>query len=152
TAVSAWLAFCIAAVALGAVAGTRLLKDADTAAGGSKHAEQILNRANFPNRANESVLVESKSQTLADPAFRAAVADVVRTVAAQPVVQKVRSPLDAANSGQVSKDRRSALVQFEIKGDEQSADGRVQPVLDAVSGVQQRHEGFTVAEFGFASA
>src|SRR3954453_21078430 len=114
TAVSAWLAFCVAAVALGAVAGTKMLKDSDTAAGGSRKAEQILNRADFPSRADESVLVESKTQTLADPAFRAAVADVVRTVSKQPDVQNVRSPLASGNAGQVSGDRRSTLVQFEI--------------------------------------
>jgi RND superfamily putative drug exporter len=152
TAVSAWLAFCVVAVALGAVAGTKMLKDSDTAAGGSRKAEQILNRADFPNRAGESVLVESKTRTLSDPAFRAAVADVVRTVSARREVQNVRSPFAPGNGGQVSDDRRSALVQFEIRGDEESADERIQPVLDAVAGVQDRHEAFTVAEFGFASA
>jgi RND superfamily putative drug exporter len=152
TAVTAWLAFCIAAVALGAVAGTRMLKDSDTAAGETKTAEQLLNRAGFPDRARESVLVESKTQTLSDSAFRAAVADVVRSVSARPEVQSVRSPLTPGNAGQISADRRSTLVQFEIKGEEESSDKRVQPVLDAVSGVQDRHDGFTIAEFGFASA
>src|SRR5262249_10518078 len=152
TALSAWLGFCVAAVALGAVAGTRMLKDADTAAGGTKTAEQMLKHADFPNRARESVLVESKTQTLSDPAFRAAVTDVVRTVSARPEVQNVESPLAPGNAGQISDNRRSALVQFEIKGEEESSDERVQPVLDAVSGVQDRHAAFTVAEFGFASA
>ncbi|HSP72359.1 MAG TPA: MMPL family transporter [Gaiellaceae bacterium] len=152
TAVSAWLAFCVAAIALGSVAGTRMLKQADTAAGGTKKAEQILKRAGFPSQAAESVLVGSKTGTLADPGFRAAVADVVRTVSGLPQVQKVRSPLLPANSGQVSADRRSALVQFEIRGEQEKADKQVQPVLDAVERVQQRHGGFTVAEFGFASA
>src|SRR5262245_550833 len=115
TAVSAWLAFCVVAVALGAVAGTKMLKDSDTAAGDSRKAERILNKPDCPNRANESVLVESKTQTLSDPAFRAAVADVVRTVSKQPEVQKVRSPFAAGNAGQISADRHSALVQFEIK-------------------------------------
>ena len=103
TAVSAWLVFCIVAIALGAVAGTRLLKQADTAAGGTKTAEQMLNDAGFPDRAGESVLVQSKTQTIADPAFRAAVADVARSVSGLPQVQRVRSPLDAANAGQISK-------------------------------------------------
>ena len=152
TAVSAWLAFCVVAVALGSVAGTRMLKQADTAAGGTKKAEQILSDAGFPNQAAESVLVQSKTRTLADPAFRGTVADVVRTVSALPQVERVRSPLLPANAGQVAKDRRSALVQFEIKGDQDKADKKVQPVLDAVERVQQRHAGFTVAEFGFASA
>src|SRR5262249_43440891 len=56
------------------------------------------------------------------------------------------------NSGQVSDDRRSALVQFQIKGDVDKSDKHVQPVLDAVSGVQSRHQAFTVSEFGFASS
>jgi RND superfamily putative drug exporter len=152
TAISTWLAFCVVAIALGSVAGTKMLKQADTAAGGTKKAEQLLDRAGFPSQAAESVLVQSNAQTLGDPGFRATIADVVRTVSAMPQVERVRSPLAAANSGQVSDDRRSALVQFEIKGDEDKADKKVQPILDAVDSVQDRHAGFTVAEFGFASA
>jgi RND superfamily putative drug exporter len=152
TAVSAWLVFCVGAIALGAIAGTKMLRDVDTAAGETKRAEQILDRAGFPNHAGESVLVESKSRTIADPAFRAAVQDVLRTVSRQPQVQKVRSPLAPANGGQVSADRRSALVQFEIEGDQDKADDRVQPILDAVAAAQDRHAGFTIAEFGLASA
>ena len=129
-----------------------MLKDSDTAAGETKTAEQILKKADFASRADESVLVESKAQTVSDPAFRAAVADVVRTVSARPEVQHVRSPFAAGNAGQISDNRHSVLVQFEMKGDEETADDRVQPVLDAVSGVQDRHDAFTVAEFGFASA
>jgi RND superfamily putative drug exporter len=152
TALSAWLAFCVVAIALGAVAGTSMLKQADTAAGGTRTAEQLLKRAGFTDRAGESVLVQSGSATLADPAFRATVGDVVRTVSALPQVERVRSPLAPGNAGQVSADRRSALVQFEIRGDQEKADGKVQPILDAVAGAARRHDGFTVAEFGFASA
>jgi RND superfamily putative drug exporter len=67
-------------------------------------------------------------------------------------VQRVRAPLAAGNGGQVSHDGRSALVQFEIRGDLDKADKKVQPVLDAVSGAQARHRAYTVAEFGFASS
>ncbi len=151
-AVSAWLVFCIAAIALGAVAGTKLMKQSDAAAGGAKAAERILNDAGFPDRAGESVLVQSKTESIGDPAFRAVVADLARSVRGLPQVQRVRSPLDAANAGQVSQNRHSALVQFEIRGDEDKADKHVQPVLDAVAAAQQRHPGFTVAEFGFASS
>ena len=104
TAVSAWLAFCVAAVALGAVAGTKMLKDSDTAAGGSRKAEQILNRADFPNRANESVLVESKTQTLSDTGVpcrgrrRRA-----HRLESGPRSQNVRSPFAPGNAGQVSE-------------------------------------------------
>jgi uncharacterized membrane protein YdfJ with MMPL/SSD domain len=152
TAVWGWLAFSVVAIALGSVAGTRMLKQADTAAGGSKHAEDILQRAGFPDQAGESVLVQSTSRTLGDPAFRSTVNDVVRTVSALPQVERVRSPLASGNDGQVSHDRRAALVQFEIRGDVDKADKKVQPVLDAVARVQAQHPGLTVAEFGFASA
>ncbi len=152
TAVSAWLAFCVVAIALGAVAGTKMLKQADTAAGETKTAEHMLNRAGFPSQAAESVLVQSRTQTLGDAGFRATVGDVVRTVSRLPQVERVRSPLAPGNSGQVSRDRRSALVQFEIKGDEDKADKKVQPILDGVARVQGRHAGFTVAEFGYASS
>jgi hypothetical protein len=80
TAVAGWLAFCVVAVALGAVAGTKMLRQADTAAGGTKKAEQLLDDAGFPSKAAESVLVRSDGRRLSDPAFRAAVTDVVRTV------------------------------------------------------------------------
>jgi uncharacterized membrane protein YdfJ with MMPL/SSD domain len=152
TAVGAWLVFCVVAIALGTAAGTKMLKQAETAAGGTRTAERLLDRAGFPNHASESVLVQSKSQTVSDPSFRAAVNDVVHTVSGLPQVQRVRSPLAAGNGGQLSKDRRSALVQFEIKGDEDKADKKVQPVLNAVDRVQHRHADLTVSEFGFASS
>ena len=152
TAVSGWLAFCVVAIALGSVAGTKMLKQADTAAGGTKQAEKLLDDAGFPSKAAESVLVRSQTRTLSDPGFRAAVADVVRSVGRVPNVERVRSPLEPANSGQVAKDRRAALVQFKISGDEDKADKKVQPILNAVDRVQARHPGFSVAEFGFASA
>ena len=151
-AVGAWLVFCVLAVVLGGVAGTKALKEADTSAGGTRKAEQILKRAGFQDRAGESVLVQSKGRTIDDPAFRAAVGDVATSVAGLSEVRRVRSPLAPGNGGQISKDRHSALVQFEIRGEQDSADKRVQPVLDAVEKAQKRNASFTVAEFGMASA
>jgi RND superfamily putative drug exporter len=152
TAVGSWIAFCVLAAALGGVAGTKMLKQADTAAGGTRKAEQILRGGGFQDRASESVLVQSKTQTVSDPAFRAVVGDVTRTVSGLEQTTRVRSPLAAGNAGQISKDRRSVLVQFELRGEQDTADKRVQPILDAVDRVQARHPGYTVAEFGFASA
>src|SRR5690348_4758751 len=131
TALGAWLAFCVLAIALGSVAGTKQLKQADTAAGETRKAEQMLKHAGFTDRAGESVLVQSKGKSLADPAFRAAVADVARSVSRLPEVERVRSPLAPANAGQISKDQHSALVQFDIRGEEDTADKRIQPVLNA---------------------
>ena len=58
---------------------------------------QILDDAGFPKKSGEMVLVQSKSaKTADDPAFKAAVADVTKTVSKQTVVTNVtkrrRSP------------------------------------------------------------
>jgi RND superfamily putative drug exporter len=152
TALGAWLGFCVIAIVAGTVAGTKQLKQADTASGETKRAEEILQSAGFNHRAGESVLVQSATRSVGDPSFRGAVSDVVSAVSRQPVVVNVRSPLQAGNGGQISKDRHSALVQFEIRGDQDKADKKIQPVLDAVAGVRSAHRDFTVAEFGAASA
>jgi RND superfamily putative drug exporter len=152
TTVVAWIVFCVVAVAAGAVAGTKSLKSADTASGQTRVAEQILQNAHFKHSADESVLVQSKDQTAASPAFRTAVADVVRTVSAQRATQEVRSPFAAGNDGQISKDGHSAIVQFSMRGDPDKASDKVQPVLDAVGRISGAHPGFTIAEFGEASA
>jgi uncharacterized membrane protein YdfJ with MMPL/SSD domain len=152
TSVWAWVGFCVVAIALGAVAGTKMLKQEDTAAGETKTAMHLLDRGGFPDQAGESVLVQSHTATVGDPGFRAAVRDLVRSVSALGQVERVHSPFSAGHSGQISPDRHSALVQFEIGGDVDKADKKIQPVLDAVSRVQGRHPGFTVSEFGEASS
>ena len=152
TAVGAWIVFCIAAVVLGGVAGTKMLSDADTASGDTKTAEKILQKANFGRQANESVLVQSQSASAGSAPFRAVVDDVIRAVSAQPVVLHVSSPLTPGHAGQIAKDGHSALVQFKIAGDPDTSDTRIQPVLDAVASVQKAHPEFTVAEFGLASS
>jgi RND superfamily putative drug exporter len=55
-------------------------------------------------------------------------------------------------AGEISKDRHAQLVEFDMKGKHDTAEKRVQPLLDAVSGLQRAHPGFTIAEFGMASA
>ena len=60
-------------------------------------------------------------------------------------VKKVQAPVR-------SKDGRSRLIAFEIRGNGDTADKRVQPVLDAVAAVQRAHPGFIIEEFGDASA
>ena len=55
-------------------------------------------------------------------------------------------------AGLISKDRHAQLIEFDMKGSQDTADERVQPLLDAVAGLQKASPAFTVAEFGFASA
>ncbi len=98
------------------------------------------------------MLVQSKTLTVASPAFRAAVGDLATALAHQPAVYEIRSPLAPGNRGQVSSDGRSALVQYEIRGAMQDSPKKIQPVLDAVAKVQAAHPALYVADFGYASA
>ncbi|HEY2073180.1 MAG TPA: hypothetical protein VGG88_06370, partial [Gaiellaceae bacterium] len=59
TATFGWLAFVVAAVAVGSFVGTKKLTDSENGNGESTRAEQILAKAGFDNSAGESVLVRA---------------------------------------------------------------------------------------------
>src|SRR5437660_10633828 len=96
-----WLAFVVLAIALGQLAGTHKLSDAEQSTGESARGQQILADAGFSTPAAESVLVRSRSATVADPAFRSAVAAVTATLRSMPQVEH----LHTGGPGQISKDR-----------------------------------------------
>ncbi len=148
TATAIWLAFVLAAVVAGHFAGTHKLSGAEQATGESARAQQILARAGFSTPAAESVLVKSPDKTVGEPAFRAAVASVTDRLRAMPQVKNVRT----GAAGEISTDRHAQLIAFDMRGKADTADKRVQPVLDAVSEQQRAHPDFTIAEFGMASA
>jgi RND superfamily putative drug exporter len=152
TALAAWLVFCVAAVAIGSAVGTKKLTQAQTASGDTRKAQQLIAGAGFPGHALESVLVKSPSLDARSGAFTRVVRQVVAAVRAQPVVADVRSPLAPGARGQISRDGHAAIVQFHIRGGEDKAMDKVQPVMDAVAQVQRANPSFTVAEFGEASA
>jgi uncharacterized membrane protein YdfJ with MMPL/SSD domain len=141
TATFAWIAFVVAAVALGSFAGAKQLTDAEGSQGETARAQQILAGAGFDNSAAEQVLVQAKGSARPD-AVAAAVTAMLRSRAD---VKKVKSPVG-------SKDGRARLIAFEIRGNGDTADKRVQPVLDAVAAAQRAHPGFTIEELGDASA
>ena len=148
TATAIWIVVVLVAIAAGRMAGTHKLSDAEQATGETARAEQILASAGFSTPASESVLVKSASSTADDPAFRSAVGSVMAKLRAMPQVKNLRT----GAAGEISKDRHAQLVEFDMKGKADNADKRVQPLLDAVSGLQRAHPDFTVAEFGMASA
>jgi RND superfamily putative drug exporter len=145
TATFGWLAFVVCAVVIGTTVGTKTLTHAEESNGETARAERLLADAGIKPPAGESVLVQSRASTAGSPGFRAAIRDVTATLERRPQVMAVR---DAA----VSRDRRSALIGFQIRGPSDTADARVKPVLDAVAAVQRAHPGFDIAEFGMASA
>jgi uncharacterized membrane protein YdfJ with MMPL/SSD domain len=151
TAFLGWFVLCVAVFIAGMASNVKILSSTNTNSGQSQTAEKILAR-DFPSRAAESVLIQSNTQTVSDPRFHAAIADVVRSLSGLSRVQNVRSPLGARGHGRISKDGRSALVQFQLSGDQDKAVDKVQPIIDAVAAAQARHPAYTVAEFGSASA
>ena len=82
--------------------------------GETRRAETILENAGFPKKSGEMVLVQSKTATVKDPAFKAAIKDVAKTVGG------CRSS-PTSRSDTVSADKHSALVQFDLKGDPDTA-------------------------------
>ena len=119
--------------------------------GESGRVDRILD-AGFKQPAGESVLIQSRSLRVSDPAFTAAIDDVVAAVSKLQAVQHVRSPLAPANTGQIAKNSHAALVEFDVRGDAGKAADKIQPVLDRIAVAQRAHPQFFIGEFGEASA
>jgi uncharacterized membrane protein YdfJ with MMPL/SSD domain len=147
-----WLLFAVVAIVVGGTVGAEQLKPWAYTNGESRRAEQILDRASFDIPARESVLVQSKTDTIGDPAFASAVAGVVQTLSLQPDVTDIVSPIQQPNAGLVSRDRHSALVQFDVKGKADQAKDKIAPILKAIDGVQEGNPTVIIGEFGQASA
>jgi RND superfamily putative drug exporter len=151
TATFGWLALVVVAFAVGSLVGTKQADPTNAGPGESGRMDRILD-AGFKLPASESVLVQSRSLETGAPAFESAVADVVSRLAKLAAVQNIRSPLDAANAGQIAAGRHAVLVEFEIRGDSKKAMDKLDPVLKSVADAQRAHPGFFVGEFGNASA
>jgi uncharacterized membrane protein YdfJ with MMPL/SSD domain len=151
-AVLGWLAFVVAAYTIGAFVGQRQLTDVQMANGDARRANAIYERA-FPYHSGEQVLVQGKASVrFGDPAFTAAVHDLIRRLAALPTVDRIRSPLPEANRSLRSGDGRSALVTFNVAGDFNHAQDNVRAALAATAATARGHPAVRVEEFGAASA
>jgi RND superfamily putative drug exporter len=144
TATFGWLAFVLVAFALGSAVGTNQVDQNKPGPGESGRMQKILDEG-FKQPVGESVLIQSRSLRVGDPGFTKAIRDVVAGVSRVAVAQNVRP-------GPTSKDRHSALIEFDIRGDRSKAADKVAPVLDSVAAVQRAHPGFVIGEFGLASA
>jgi uncharacterized membrane protein YdfJ with MMPL/SSD domain len=148
-AVLGWIAFVLTAFALGnLVVGTSSSSD-DNGPGESGRADRILSGA-FPDHAHETVLVSSAGASASDPAFRAAVGDVVHRMRGNPQVAKVDSPYAPGNAGQIAPSGHAALVTLELRRDVEGTD--VKPLLAATAAAQRAHPDLRIEQFGDASA
>ncbi|MFJ7961831.1 MMPL family transporter [Streptomyces sp. NPDC096324] len=149
-AVGIWVLFVVLAMGLGSAAGRVDVKESDQLKGETHTAAKIIEDAGIEEPAGETVLIQAKDAgtKATDAEFRSAVSAVVDAVGATGKVSDVTSPYDTKS---ISKDGRSALVQFDMRGDSETAGDRVAPVLDAVEGVQKDHSGLRIEEIGAAS-
>ncbi|MEV4332964.1 MMPL family transporter [Streptomyces sp. NPDC049597] len=149
-AVGIWVLFVLLAMVAGSATGREELKDSEQLSGETTQAARITEEAGIAEPAGETVLVQARNGSVkaTDPAFRAAVDDVMKSVDGTREVTAVTSPYD---TGSISKDGRSALVQFDVRGDPDTASERIDPVLEAVADVQERHRELRIEEIGGAS-
>jgi RND superfamily putative drug exporter len=152
-AILGWIAFVAIAFLIGGAVGTKTIADEDLGNGDSRRGEQIIADAGFPDDDYESVLVQSKNgQSTDDQRFRAAISDTEQRLSQVAHVADVESPLKAANSGQISDDGHSALIEFKLRGNDEQMTDRVKASLAAVADAQAGHPEYTIEEFGDASA
>lgn len=149
-AVGIWVLFVVLAMGLGSAAGRVDVGDSDQLKGETSTAARIIEDAGIEEPAGETVLVQAKGEglTATDAEFRSAVTAVVRAVEKTGEATDVTSPYE---SDTISEDGRSALVQFDVRGDSDTAGERIEPVLNAVEEVQKDHESLRIEEIGGAS-
>ncbi|MDW8805742.1 MMPL family transporter [Streptomyces scabiei] len=149
-AVGIWVLFVVLAMGIGSAMGSVEVKDSDQLKGETSTAAHIVEKAGIEEPAGESVLIQAKDKgtRATDAAFRAAVDDVMKAVEDTGKVGDVTSPYD---TGTISQDGRSALVQFDVRGASDTAGERIEPVLKAVEDVQKEHGTLRIEEIGGAS-
>ncbi|WP_405477487.1 MMPL family transporter [Streptomyces sp. NBC_00009] len=151
-AVGIWVLFVVLAMGIGSAAGRVDVSDSDQLQGETTQAARIIDDAGIEEPAGETVLVQGRDGNVraTDADFRRAVDEVVKAVQGTGAVTNVKSPYDP-RAKTVSKDGRSALVQFDMRGDPGTASDRVEPVLKAVEKVQRTHGSLRIEEIGGAS-
>src|SRR6478672_21626 len=120
--------------------GTETLQNG--AVGESARGYEMLDANSLWPPPREIAYLHSTTLTVDDPAFRAAVADVVRRLGSQPV--QTTTPLE--DKQLVSRDRHSALVVASLTG------GPAEQVRNAILAAAPRHPRVTIEETGDITA
>jgi RND superfamily putative drug exporter len=150
-AIFGWIAFVIAAVAIGGAVGQKKMTIADQYPRESGRGQQALQDARLtPN--TEMVLIKGKDAgtTVRSAEFRSAVDELGTRLKATPHVKAVRSPLTGESP--VTRDGHAALLQYDIDGNLEEAQDRVGATQDVVHSVAADHPELRFAQYGAASA
>ncbi|MEU8124185.1 MMPL family transporter [Spirillospora sp. NPDC049024] len=144
-AIGLWTLFVGLCLVLGGTAGTNKISDAESGVGESGRAGRIAASGKFPERPEESVLItRTEGGALDARTARAAAKEVVRRMKPLPEVESVGRPVR-------SPDATAVLVPVTMRGDTESADRRVGPLLEQSAAVQRAHPGLRVEQVGTGS-
>ena len=153
TAVFGWLAFVVAALAIGQMVGTKQIDQNDSNVGQAHRADRILKDAGFQaDPQTEIVVVQSKTLSAHAPAFRAVVNDVVNTVKPFSTIKNLRSPYEPGRADQISADGHTVMVEWDMKGDSDYATKHIGALTKATDSLAEAHPGFYVGEAGSISS
>src|SRR2546421_3180311 len=97
TATFGWLAMVVCAVMVGNLVGTVKLTDSEQSTGQSGRAQLLLNQSGFRDHASETVLIQSRALTSADPRFRHEIQMAVARLKPLDQIADLKSPLAAGN-------------------------------------------------------
>jgi uncharacterized membrane protein YdfJ with MMPL/SSD domain len=153
TAVFAWLAFVVAAFATSIFFPMKVIEQKDAGVGESAKANQILDKSFDLDQTGqfELVVIQSRTKTVDDPAFRAVINESLTVLKGFPKVEKLRAPLAAGHEGQVSPDRHAVLITFQPRGNYDEAATYIDSIAAATAGVQKAHPDFYVGEAGVST-
>ena len=146
TAIFGWLAFVVAAV-VGGTIGTKQLGDNDTL-GRVGPCPRILEAFDQPAGDRPRGERDAHRRQPGLPGGRRGRRAACPALA---VVANVESPYAAGNGGQISADRHSAIVSFDIRGDADDAVDKIDPVIDAVDAAAAAHPALSIDEFGVSA-
>jgi RND superfamily putative drug exporter len=150
-AILGWFAFVVAATVGGGLIGTNSLSPAEMGNGSSRTADLAVDKAGFRESSGEQVLLQARTRAASTADLHRAADELAERLSTVPHVEKVVSAFDAGATGQVSTDGRSALLSFEIAGDDEDALQRVDATLAATAAVQAKHPELRVEQIGSAS-
>jgi RND superfamily putative drug exporter len=140
--IALWVAFVVACVVAGGMAGMQTVSDADSGAGQSRTADQRIEAAGLTPAASEAILLRSDSAA----ATRAAAADLSARLAQLDVVASVSGPAD--DPALSTAGGKTGLVTVTMRGDPDDAADHVAPIERAAAAVQRAHDGVRVDEAG----
>jgi RND superfamily putative drug exporter len=149
-AILGWIAFVVVATVAGGAIGTNNLKPAQMGNGSSGAGDVAVDRAGFRDTSGEQVLLQARAHA-GTATLQQAATELTARLKRVPHVEKIVSPYAADTAGQVSKDGRSALLSFDIAGDDTAAADRVDATLAATAAVQRAHPDLRVEQVGSAS-